>query len=157
MRGKLDVFQPCNRRRLRPQKSHMAQVPLAGRGVVGAGGGVKRGAAFGKAPGSHHLGKLRLHAVGGNRQHALGIAPYGLDPTVGRQVVLWVAHAQRRFAKLGAVAGSHALQVGLGKLMHAARIVGMAARAENLDAVRQDGRGRKGCRGRHGPMVASIP
>ena len=142
----------------------MAQVPLAGRGVVGAVGGIERGAAFGKTPGGHHFGKLRLYAVGGNGQHPLGIAPYRLNPAVCGQVVLRVAHAQGGLAQLRAVAGGHAIQIGLRKLMHAARIVGMAARAKNLNALGQrccassgGGRSKRGGSGRHGPMVVPAP
>ena len=134
----------------------MAQVPLAGRGVVGGVGRVKAGAALFEAAGLHHLGKLRLDLVGRDGQRARWRAGHGLHPAIGGQVVFGVAHREGRLAQRGAVAGGHAVQVGFRKVVRHACVVQVAAGAEDLDAIRQRAgqrgmrRGGSGLCGGHG-------
>ena len=114
----------------------MAQIRLAGGGVVGMVGRIDRGAAFLETPLSEQSGKLRLDLckVGIERAAAF-VEGKSAHPAVSRGVVLGMADDDRRLVQRRVVGGSDGADVVRCGVKRLAGGGGVVAGFENCDSV----------------------
>jgi len=141
------ALQALERRRLRAEEPHVAQVEVAGLGVALVVGAVDRRADAGEAAGVDQAGELRVHVVR-DSVHTCFVQRQRCDAAVRRILDLRMANHDLRLGVRGVIAGNQVGHVGFAEGVRRAVAGGMRACKEDV----QRGGGLV-----HGPHFRPVP